>query len=773
MSAKNTFTKNKWKPACLSVLLLAGAASGGQWMLGESGALVHSDSEWEISVKVTGNDLLVTGIHTVPETPSPLPLDDAIEGGFRIVGIGKGVFRNKDTLTQVTIPEGVVSIDDDAFCGCDVLTDVSIPNSVTNIGISAFSNCKNLADVKIGNGVASITAYAFAECANMTNVTFASGVTHIDSGAFKDCSALMRLKLPDTVTYIASRAFSGCSGLTELKLPEIMANIEWCAFEYCNSLTGVAIPVTMTNLTTQSVFYNCANLAEIMIPAGVTDINTYMFRSCTNLANIIVSPENTAYRSVDGVLFRNDDASVLLCPRRRRGAFAIPDGTRRIEHGAFAECVGLTDVTIPDSMEEIGGAFGECVGLTSVTIPASVKKIADSAFYACVGLTNIAVSTENPSYRSVDGTLFSKDGARLIQFPQGKKGAYAVPDGVKRISHGAFYKCDYLTGVTLPSSVVNIEKPYFPSFKCMLGPDAPEEEMLQEDEEITDFAIFGRNALQYCFNLTNITVSAENLVYGSVNGMLLTKDGSRLITYPQGANGVSVIPDSVTRIAAGAFLDCRGLTEVFIPDSVTRIDNEAFAGCGNLMKIKIPDSVTHIGDGAFSSCKSLSEVTIPDRVTRIENGTFEFCTNLTAMTIGDNVTYIGQKAFSGSGLTSITIPDSVTNIGWHAFFRCDNLTNVVVGSGVTGIGEHAFAWCDNLETVFFKGTCPKLANIEDIGPMISYGFSDSNLDFHVSKNPTLFIRESRIADWEPHLDSGSFASGDAMWLKRPVRIWKE
>ena len=749
MSAKNTFAKNKWTTACLSVLLLAGAASGGQWTLGESGALVHSDSEWKISVKVTGNDLLVTGIHTAPETPSPLPLDDAIEGGLRIVGIGERVFYNSKTLTHVTIPD-----------------------SVTNIGFSAFSNCKNLADVKIGNGVSVITQHAFRNCASLTNVTFASGVTHIAADAFKDCSALMRLELPDTVTHIASQAFYGCSGLAELKLPDSVARIEWGAFEDCTGLTRVAIPGAMTYLT-DNIFGGCTNLTEVVIPAGVTHIRKYVLNGCRKLANFIVSPENTAYRSVDGVLFSKDGASVLWYPEGRRGAFAIPDGTRRIDSGAFAECVGLTSVTIPDSMEEIGGnAFAECVGLTSVTIPASVIHIERLAFSGCTGLTNIAVSAENPSYRSVDGILFSKDGTRLIQFPQGRKGACVVPDGVKRIGHGAFYNCYLLTSVTLPSSVVNIEKPDFFGFGPNVNMDTPEE-MFQEDEEIIYIVPFDGSVLQYCSNLTNITVSAENQFYCSVNGMLLSKDGSKLIMCPRGAEGVCVIPDSVTRIAIGAFVMCRNLTEIFIPDSVTRIDNEAFCWCDNLMKIKIPESVTHIGFGAFSICTSLAELAIPDGVTRIESDAFSLCDNLTTVAIGANVTQIGWRAFGGSGLTDITIPDSVTNIGWRAFSGCDNLTNVVVGSGVTGIGKYAFTECGNLATVFFKGGCPKLSNIDDDPFMISYGYLDGSPVFHASKNSTVFIRESRIADWEPHLDSGSFASGDAMWLKRPVRIWKE
>ena len=69
-----------------------------------------------------------------------------------------------------------------------------------------------------------------------------------------------------------------------------------------------------------------------------------------------------------------------------------------------------------------------------------------------------------------------------------------------------------------------------------------------------------------------------------------------------------VIPNSVTSIGEGAFLECSKLSSITIPNSVTSIGEEAFKECSLLSSITIPNSVTSIGKGAFLSCNSLQEI---------------------------------------------------------------------------------------------------------------------------------------------------------------------
>ncbi len=152
------------------------------------------------------------------------------------------------------------------------------------------------------------------------------------------------------------------------------------------------------------------------------------------------------------------------------------------------------------------------------------------------------------------------------------------------------------------------------------------------------------------------------------------------------------LPDSVTVIGEGAFVDCISLTEITIPDSVTAISSGAFANCISLTEITIPDSVTVISGDAFVDCISLTEITIPDSVTAISGGAFAGCSSLTEIAIPDSVTVIGEGAFSScSSLRNLTIPDGVT-IKNGAFSGCDGLKITYQGQEYTYANDPGDWW---------------------------------------------------------------------------------
>jgi hypothetical protein len=269
-----------------------------------------------------------------------------------------------------------------------------------------------------------------------------------------------------------------------------------------------------------------------------------------------------------------------------------------------------------------------------------------------------------------------------------------IPDGVISIGGDAFFACS-LASVTIPGSVTNI----------------------------------GANAFVVCSRLMAMTVEAGNAFYSSVNGVLFDKNQAALLQYPGGLGGSYTIPGSVTNIAAGAFVDCAGLTNVTVPNSVTSISDGAFAGCSALTNVAIPSSVTSIGDDAFQST-GLTSVTIPGSITNIGMGAFYACAGLTAvrilpgslasigpqafgycsslstLIIGEGIPSIGESAFVFcTRLHKVTIPAGVTNIADSAFEDC-GLTSVTIPDSVTSIAEGAFADCDGLTTVFFKGNAP-------------------------------------------------------------------
>ena len=131
--------------------------------------------------------------------------------------------------------------------------------------------------------------------------------------------------------------------------------------------------------------------------------------------------------------------------------YTIPNGVTKIGDYAFSCCMSLNSVTIPDSVTEIGrGAFAECYGLRRLTIPAGVRKIAEAAFRCS---PRVEVSSKNRNFATDDyGALIDLNSGKLLHFPSGVSGSYAIPDGVTGIGAYAFQHCS-LNEVIIPPSV--------------------------------------------------------------------------------------------------------------------------------------------------------------------------------------------------------------------------------------------------------------------------------------------------------------------------------
>jgi len=135
----------------------------------------------------------------------------------------------------------------------------------------------------------------------------------------------------------------------------------------------------------------------------------------------------------------------------------LPDTVTEIGEEAFKNCKGLTNINLGNGVIRIGDrAFSDCDSLAAITLPASVREIGFQIFESCYNLVAITVHPDNPLFSSLDGVVFNKSQTRLIQFPLGRSGAYAVPETVRSIEYAAFYACSYLSNVTLSASVTNI-----------------------------------------------------------------------------------------------------------------------------------------------------------------------------------------------------------------------------------------------------------------------------------------------------------------------------
>ena len=699
-----------------------------------------------------------------------------------VTSIGNSAFSGCTALTSVTIPNSVTSIGDSTFSGCTALTSVTIPNSITSIGNSAFSGCTGLTSVTIPDSVTSIGRYAFSGCTALTSVTIPGTVTNTGDQAFRSCTSLTSVIIGNGVTAIGTYCFMGCTALTSVTIPDTVTSIDRSAFESCTALTSMTIPNSVTSigitafkdsgLTSVTIpnsvtsigdmaFYGCTALTSVTIGSGLTSIGNQAFSSCTALASISVDANNSAYTSIDGVLYNKAMTFLVVYPAGKSGPFVIPSGVTAIGTSSFQGCISLTSVTIPDSVTSIGNqAFSGCTALTSMTIPDSVISIGERAFSGCTALTSMTFEGNAPTL----GSNWAKNvpTTMVVYYYQGATGFTNPWNGFTTVMLAAAPVANFTANVTSGDAPLTVQfTDLSTNSPTAWSWDFNNDSVVDSTEQnpghvYTAVGTYTVNLMASNSAGSDSEVKAAYIVVNEsaspASDFTYTSDGSSItITGYVGPGGNVIIPGTidglpVTIIGNNAFKSKTAVTTVTIPNSVTSIGNYAFRSCTALTSVAIPDSVTSIGSNAFYGCTALTSVTIGSGVTSISSGMFSGCTALTAinvdannlnyasadgvlydkaittlifcplgkagsLVIPDSVTSIGETAFSGcTALTSVTIPDGVTSIGGGAFWKCTALTSVTIPDSVTSIAYSAFQDCTSLTSVTIGSGVTSIGN---------------------------------------------------------------
>ena len=254
------------------------------------------------------------------------------------------------------------------------------------------------------------------------------------------------------------------------------------------------------------------------------------------------------------------------------------------------------------------------------------------------------------------------------------RGALRIPDVITRddgmqinvveISDFAFTDCTGLTSLFIPSSIISI----------------------------------GTCAFSGCASLMEFKVGESNKRYIADNGVLYSKNKTRLIRYPTGRRGEYSIASGTLAIGAFAFADCEHLSAVHIPTSVTTIGGSTFYRCCTIKEIALPPSIISIGGFAFSDCIQLTAIRLPDGITTLSHSIFYDCETLQEANIPDSVITIESSAFYNChSLAALQIPHGVTTLGDFAFYGCKGLSSISIPSTLTSIGIRTFEECSGLQ----------------------------------------------------------------------------
>ena len=168
--------------------------------------------------------------------PEKVKGNDGVE--YVVTSLGNS-FYGCSSLTSITIPSSVTSLDRLCFSGCSSLTSITIPSSVTSLGRSCFSGCSSLTSITIPSSVISLGEYCFDSCSGLTSVSIPSSVTSLGECCFYGCSRLSSVTIPSSVTSLGRSCFSACTGLTSITIPSSVTSLGSSCFALCRKLETV------------------------------------------------------------------------------------------------------------------------------------------------------------------------------------------------------------------------------------------------------------------------------------------------------------------------------------------------------------------------------------------------------------------------------------------------------------------------------------------------------------------------------------------------------
>lgn len=575
----------------------------------------------------------------------------AINGVFGGSIVSVNVDKNSpyyDSVDGVLFNEGVTEI----VCfpaGKEIPAEgYKLPETVEVIGASVFKGKHNLTKITIGANVKRIDEEAFANAIYLAEVVFEAPETGAE-------------------LVIGDKAFANCPGLNEntFKLPTRTRTIGNNAFERAVGFTTFVIPEGVTTLG-DYVFSDARALRSVSIPSTVTAMGKYdengalssmqVFASCDNLETITVVGANTAFKSIEGILYveSEDNATeLLLAPLCGKG-----------------KAVTETDGSISYVVE----------------VPETVTKVWARAFNLNEGITKIlfADSVANGGALEV-GTQAFESAASLKEVK--------LPEGLTAIATGMFQGCAQLETVNVPASVTTIGIQAFYGCRTLKNVNFAQ----NRTANLTfTAAATGTGAFYGCVSLENLELPEKTTVIGAYIFQNLTRLSD------------VTLPSTVTQIGNYAFYNT-GVTSVTIPAQVTTLGTNAFQYCDALETVVVnATSLTTIGNYAFANCGALTSVdlTAATKLTTIGNWAFSYAP-MTSISLPSSLTTINQQAFYATGLTSILIPTKVKSIGANAFEKCEDLETatfeactVTSGRATTlTLGQYMFGDCNSLTSL--------------------------------------------------------------------------
>lgn len=289
--------------------------------------------------------------------------EGCFEGCADVIGMER-LLKPKFTDGRVKLDSLTYLMENNALtiekCEENAWGDVTIPDEiggyrVVKIGEGAFRNCKNITNVILPEFLEEIGDGAFSGCEKLESVSFNKALLKIGDGAFEYTTNLKEARLPDSMTAVGDSAFLR-SGIGNLILGKNINTLGKNAFFGCINLKNIIIPDGVEDLgeVGTSAFFLCTGAELLFLGKSVREMPSDMIVTLTGLKNIMVSEENEVYKAADGVLYTKDMKKLVYYPQGKDDeVFVVPESVTEIGANAFFNAK-VKKIAVHDNIINVG-----------------------------------------------------------------------------------------------------------------------------------------------------------------------------------------------------------------------------------------------------------------------------------------------------------------------------------------------------------------------------------------------------------------------------------
>ena len=421
-------------------------------------------------------------------------------------------------------------------------------------------------------------------------------------------------------------------------------------------------------------------IKKVIIKKGVTSVSYEAFALCKNLNSVTIpsTVKTIGIRSFYGT---------------KISKITVPSKTKTIGQGAFGSCKSLKTIVMPgdfklkleeDTDDKLWYVTSDQSAVDTITFNTKLK-LANVSYLSA---NNLVVAKNDPSYQSIEGVIYTKDGKGIVRVPQ-KRTELKIKEGCTEFNmQSVLYNstdsegdelnnCSKLKKIVIPSSVKSINKIKYKTDRadaCDMRVDTIE--IAPKDFDANSLYALGSSLGK------NITIESlmkllpDQITYK--DHMYITKDHGLLKYDGKDAN-------------------------VEIPEEITWIAPEAFYRNETLKNVKLPSKITTIEENTFYGCSELEAVVIPDQVTMIGKSAFDECTVLKSVTFGKSLKVIKDHAFASVNIRNFTIPSGIQKIETGAFAGINQIGTVTFEGSTKYVATDAFMNSTGIKLVYKKG----------------------------------------------------------------------